>query len=107
MKRFLPLMILPVLGLLAAPAVAQAGRCARNSLGETSCAREENGTAVLNGLGEVVCAPGACVRESETAVAWSCSSVPGGSARFEVGEGPVCEGGCIEPEQTRCVPMGE
>lgn len=107
MKRAFLIMLAAALGLIALPAVAGASRCQQNALGATFCAEQEDGSAVINGLGEVVCAPGGCVRESETSTNWRCSSLPGGSARWEVGVGASCDGGCITPEQTRCVSMPE
>ncbi len=90
--------------ILSTPAAALQGRCIKDPMGRVSCAQWENGVAVLNGLGEVVCAKGQCVRASDTDPEWYCSSVPGGSAKATI-TGPECEGGCESPRSDNCKPM--
>lgn len=81
-----------------APAWAQDPPCAADALEEWSCAKEVRGSAVIDTLGRVVCAPGACVEyEGE----WVCSSEPGGTAGLDP-EGPVCDGECRAPSIQDC-----
>jgi len=95
-----------VLALLAAAPIvkAQGGpqpRCMRDAEGELYCARWDRGVAVRNGEGDIVCAPGACVRASDVNPDWSCSSEEGGSATMAPA-GPQCDGGCQPPDQDSC-----
>ena len=94
---FLPL-------LLPLPASAQSmpqPRCMRDAEGELYCAQWDMGVAVRDGEGDIVCAPGACVRSSDVDPDWFCSSEEGGWANV-TDEGPVCEGGCQAPDQDSC-----
>jgi hypothetical protein len=84
--------------LLAEPAAAQQARCLRDALGELYCARDPQGFAVLDNLGVVRCAPGSCVDVNGV---WVCATQPGGTARLDP-EGPVCSGGCGNPNTTDC-----
>jgi len=85
----------------ATPAAAQpAARCATDSMGNTLCARLASGSAVLSGLGEVVCAAGQCVQDPQ-GTAWYCSAREGGWARLDP-DGPRCEDGCVSPDSNQC-----
>lgn len=81
-------------------------RCIRGTLGDLLCAEDEQGVALENALGVIVCAPGACMHvQTAEATAWDsewlCSSVSGGEVRLGP-DGPVCEGGCQSPRETDC-----
>ena len=84
--------------LLAEPVAAQQARCLRDTLGELYCARDPQGVTVLDNLGVVRCAPGRCV---DVEGVWACATEPGGKARLDP-EGPVCDGGCGNPNATDC-----
>ena len=53
-------------------------RCRTDALEKWYCAADPRGTAVVDELGRVVCAPGACAKVEEKG--WMCSSLPGGRA---------------------------
>jgi hypothetical protein len=74
-------------------------RCKTDALEKWYCATNPDGTAVVDDLGRVVCAPGACVKVEEQG--WICSSLPGGRAAATP-KGPVCDGECRTPEATDC-----
>jgi hypothetical protein len=88
--------------LLAAGAAAAqqspAGRCIQDALGAWYCASDPRGSAQVDNLGAVVCAPGRCVEVGDE---WECSSVSGGGAE-RTPDGPVCEGGCRAPRSVDC-----
>lgn len=91
---------------LSTGAIAQELPCASDALGETWCAKDERGSAVVDTLGRVVCAPGMCVEHDGE---WTCSSVSGGSAGLSR-EGPVCDGRCQRPAMEECeavLPIGD
>ena len=74
-------------------------RCLTDALDKWYCATDPQGTAVVDELGRVVCAPGACAKVEEQG--WVCSSVPGGRAAATP-KGPVCDGDCRAPASTDC-----
>jgi hypothetical protein len=77
-------------------------RCQADALEQWYCAAEPKGSAVIDELGRVVCAPGACVRQrTEGKEEWQCSTTPGGSAAAAP-EGPRCDGACRSPVATAC-----
>ena len=82
----------------AAPDLDEQEPCLADALEEWWCAEDAQGTAVIDGLGRVVCAPGACVKQDAD---WVCSSVAGGAAGLTP-EGPVCDGGCRPPSAGEC-----
>jgi len=85
----------------AATAWAQAQpRCAIDAMGNTYCAARPGGSAVVSGLGTVVCAPGQCVMDAQN-TGWHCSAREGGWARMDP-EGPRCEDGCVDPTADQC-----
>jgi hypothetical protein len=94
-----------LLPLLLPPSGAAQGmpqpRCMRDAEGELYCAQWDMGVAVRSGEGDIVCAPGACVRASDVNPDWFCSSEEGGWANVTP-EGPVCQGGCQSPDQGSC-----
>ena len=104
-QRSLPFWLTFLLALLmAVPYVGAQGtqpRCMRDAEGELYCAKWDRGVAVRNGEGDIVCAPGACVRADPVNPAWSCSSEEGGSATVTP-TGPQCDGGCQPPDQDSC-----
>jgi hypothetical protein len=75
--------------------------CLQDALEEWYCASDPRGSAVLDTLGRVVCAPGACVKQEEEGADWLCSAQPGGKAE-RTPEGIVCDGECRAPEATDC-----
>jgi len=77
----------------------QPKRCRTDALDKWYCAADPLGTAVVDDLGRVVCAPGACTKADEKG--WMCSSLPGGNAALTP-SGPVCDGQCRAPEATEC-----
>jgi len=100
LRRMLAAALLTGWTLSASTLAAQSGegRCLRDALGNWFCASDPKGVAVLDNLGEVVCAPGRCVElEDELA----CSTVSGGSARLGP-EGAVCDGECRVPRAVDC-----
>ena len=77
--------------------------CKADALENWYCAADPLGSAVVDALGRVVCAPGACVRQQiEDKEDWICSSVSGGKADATPPGPPVCDGGCRSPEATAC-----
>jgi hypothetical protein len=94
---------------LAAAAVAEprvehsdGARCQTDALEQWYCAANPEGSAVLDKLGRVVCAPGACVKqETPDEEEWLCSTTPGGRAEAAPA-GPRCDGECRTPEATAC-----
>ena len=76
-------------------------RCMRDAEGELYCAQWDMGVAVRNGEGDIVCAPGACVRANDVNPDWSCSSEEGGWANVTP-DGAQCEGGCQPPDADSC-----
>ena len=90
--------LLALLACYSAAAESPRSRCARDALGQWSCAKDEQGVAVLDNLGEVACAPGRCVEVGDE---WQCSAVSGGGAE-RTPDGPVCEGGCRTPRAVDC-----
>jgi hypothetical protein len=95
--------------LLAACAIGAAApspvrvRCQADALQEWYCAAEPQGSAVVDNLGRVLCAPGACVKGDVQGDEkdWLCSSKAGGRAT-SLPEGPVCDGECRAPEAKQC-----
>lgn len=83
---------------IALGAAAQRDRCQIDALDKWFCAADPLGTAVVDKLGRVVCAPGACTKHEQE---WVCSTVSGGKAATAP-EGPVCDGECRQPEATDC-----
>jgi hypothetical protein len=75
--------------------------CRADALGQWYCALEPQGSAVVDSLGAVLCAPGRCV---EAEGEWQCASVVGGSAEATP-SGPVCAGGCRAPRAADCERM--
>jgi hypothetical protein len=75
-----------------------AGRCLQDALERWFCASDPNGSAVVDNLGAVVCAPGRCVEIDDD---WECASLSGGGAE-RTPEGAVCEGGCRAPRAVDC-----
>jgi len=88
------------LALAGASAAQQASHCQTDAMGTTRCARLAGGTAVLSGLGEVVCAPGQCVQDPQ-GTDWQCAGEEGGSATWD-SSGPHCQGGCVPPTGDQC-----
>lgn len=82
------------------PPPAGTDHCKSNALGEWWCAENELGTAVVDGLGRVVCAPGACIRDDDSE--WHCARAPGGDAGWSPEAGASCDGGCESPEGSHC-----
>jgi len=77
--------------------------CRADALEQWYCASNPEGTAVVDKLGRVVCAPGACVKlEVDGEDDWTCASTPGGKAVVAPPASPVCDGGCRKPEATEC-----
>ena len=78
-------------------------RCQTDALEQWYCAADPKGSAVVDPLGRVVCAPGACVKQEtkDGKEEWLCSTTPGGTATAAP-EGPRCEGRCRPPEATAC-----
>lgn len=77
-------------------------RCRTDALEQWYCAADPEGSAVVDELGRVVCARGACVKqETQDGKEWLCSTTPGGRAAAAP-EGPSCDGGCRPPEATAC-----
>jgi hypothetical protein len=72
--------------------------CETDALGKMYCARTPEGTAVVDDLGRVLCAPGGCTEWEED---WVCSSSAGGSAGVTP-DGPVCDGQCLPPTAREC-----
>ena len=78
-------------------------RCLADALENWYCAADPRGSALVDELGRVVCAPGACVKQdTQDKEEWLCSSTPGGTATAVPGGPPVCDGGCRPPEATDC-----
>jgi hypothetical protein len=80
-------------------------RCRTDALDKWYCASDPGGSAVVDELGRVVCAPGSCAKtdgkEGKEGKGWICSSISGGRAATTP-EGPVCDGECRAPEATEC-----
>lgn len=77
-------------------------RCRTDALEQWYCAADPRGSAVVDPLGRVVCAPGACVKQdTEDGEEWLCATAPGGRAAAAP-EGPRCDGECRPPEATAC-----
>ena len=77
-------------------------RCLTDALDQWYCAADPRGSAVLDKLGRVVCAPGACVKQdTPDEEEWLCSTTPGGRAIADPA-GPRCDGDCRPPEATAC-----
>jgi hypothetical protein len=86
---------------VAGPGEAQqATRCETDAMGGTFCARMPGGSAVVSGLGQIVCAPGQCVQDPR-GTEWQCSAREGGWARWD-SQGPRCEEGCTPPSPAQC-----
>jgi hypothetical protein len=77
-------------------------RCQQDALESWYCAADEKGVAVLDNLGVVLCAPGACVEVEDE---WQCSAVSGGRAALGP-DGPICDGGCRAPRAVDCTRGG-
>jgi hypothetical protein len=76
--------------------------CRADALKNWYCAADPRGSAVVDELGRVVCAPGACVKQdTRDQQGWLCSSTSGGRAAAAP-VGPVCDGECRPPEATAC-----
>jgi hypothetical protein len=97
--RALALLLSLAAGAAAAQEPPPAGRCLSDALERWFCASDPNGTAVVDNLGAVVCAPGRCVEVEDD---WECASVSGGGAALTP-EGAVCDGGCRAPRAVDCV----
>jgi hypothetical protein len=77
-------------------------RCQADTLENWFCAADPRGSAVVDALGRVVCAPGACIKQdTRDHEGWLCSWTPGGKAAAAPA-GPVCDGECRAPEATAC-----
>ena len=77
-----------------------AQNCQSDSMGNTLCA-PPNGTAIKNIIGQILCAPGQCIRTISGD--YECSSVQGGAAVENIIHQVKCYGGeCIEPTQQMC-----
>jgi len=78
-------------------------RCQTDALEKWYCAVDPHGSAVVDKLGRVLCAPGACAKPEveEKEKDWICSSVSGGRATASP-TGAVCDGECRAPEATAC-----
>jgi hypothetical protein len=88
--------------LCAAPMAHAGDRCKRDALEQWYCASDPRGTAVVDPLGRVVCAPGDCVKQDKEGDGWLCSQQLQGKA-VATPEGVVCDGGeCRAPESTAC-----
>jgi len=74
-------------------------RCRTDALEKWYCAADPRGSAVVDDLGRIVCAPGACTKVEKDG--WMCSTLPGGKA-IATPTGPVCDGECRAPETTEC-----
>jgi hypothetical protein len=81
-----------------------AGHCQEDALKKWYCAEDAKGSAVVDSLGRVLCAPGACVRQDtqDTKQEWLCSSESGGRAVAVPAGPPECDGKCRAPETTAC-----
>ena len=83
-----------------------ANHCQPDALEKWYCAADPEGSAVVDNLGRVVCAPGACVKQSKrddsAKEEWLCSTVSGGRAEAVPPGPPVCDGRCRAPEATAC-----
>ena len=103
-RRFVQIVLVIAVASGAGGARAAGDHCQVNALRQWYCAMDPRGTAVVDNLGRVVCAPGGCVKQDarkEHEREWSCSSTSGGSARATP-KGPVCDGSCRPPEATQC-----
>jgi hypothetical protein len=85
------------------PEVSDGQRCKADALEKWYCAAPR-GSAVVDALGRVVCAPGACVKQDtpDPKDEWLCSWEPGGGATPVAGGPPECDGKCRPPEATAC-----
>jgi len=102
--RLLQIVLLTAIACSANAARAAGDHCQADALGKWYCASDPRGTAVVDKLGRIVCAPGGCVMQDDRKQDerdWACSSTPGGTAAIAP-ERPVCEGGCRPPEATQC-----
>jgi hypothetical protein len=100
-RAFVQILLVTCVVCFAPGAHAARSRCDADALDEWYCALDPRGSAVLDKLGRVVCAPGSCVKDEEEG--WVCSFEPGGAATWvPEGGGPVCDGECREPEATYC-----
>jgi hypothetical protein len=97
-RTLVQILLVTFLGSFAPTALAGPSRCATDAMDEWSCAVDPRGSAVVDGLGRIVCAPGSCVKHEEE---WVCSAVSGGAAS-STPEGPVCDGECRGPEAKDC-----
>ena len=95
----LQILLAACLACRTASAADESKRCRTDALEKWYCASDPQGTAVVDELGRVVCAPGACAKVEEQG--WLCSSVSGGRAAATP-KGPVCDGECRTPEATDC-----
>jgi hypothetical protein len=88
----------------AEPAQHSGQHCQADALEKWYCAADPRGSAVVDSLGRVVCAPGACVKQDtqDTKEEWLCSSEPGGRATAVPEGAPTCDGRCRPPEATAC-----
>src|SRR4029453_13654995 len=78
-------------------------RCRADALENWYCAANPQGSAVVDKLGRVVCAAGACVKqETQDQEEWLCSSTPGGRATAVPAGPPVCDGECRPPAAAAC-----
>src|SRR5262245_61585447 len=77
-------------------------RCRSDALRQWYCVKDPQGSAVVDQLGRIVCAPGECVKQDMPGRSgWLCSTMPGGRALASPA-GPVCDGECRAPEATAC-----
>jgi hypothetical protein len=81
------------------PPEAATPSCSEDALGTRYCAPQPTGTAVLDTLGRVLCAPGRCVLVDD---AWHCAVAPAGAAYVGRDGEPECDGGCEPPEHGYC-----
>ena len=103
MKSIVQIVLVACVGcvLCAAAGAQERARCLQDALEQWYCSTDPLGTAVVDSLGRVVCAPGSCVKQKDEGGGWLCSIDPGGSAALTP-EGPVCDGECRAPETTAC-----
>ncbi|HKA13488.1 MAG TPA: hypothetical protein VKH41_00605 [Myxococcota bacterium] len=103
-RQLVQILLATITAFIAVGARAAGDHCQADALEKWYCAIDPRGTAVVDNLGRVVCAPGACVKQDAREPderEWWCASTPGGSATATP-KRPVCEGGCRLPEATQC-----
>ena len=78
-----------------------AQQCARDFLGQISCA-PNGGDVARDIIGNLVCGRGKCVRFTIGGGTIMCAKIPGGAATFDVSGQPICSGGCEEAKKEYC-----